>query len=259
VEKLFRSGTIELAGHVARPRIAAGTTVPALVLAHGFPDVNQGGRLSARSFPELADRIATEMGWMALVFTFRGCGDSEGDFSMHGWRDDMLAACAFMRQMPEVRDVWAGGFGSGGSMALCAAAIDLEIRGVAAMGAHADFDDWATHPRRLLEYARETSIIRSAAFPTPFEPWARQIREVSAVRAMRSVAPRPVLVMHGSEDEVVPVLDSRALADAHGSADVRIIDGGGHQLRHDPRAVAVLLGWLDRQRARGSVASASMP
>jgi putative redox protein len=65
--------------------------------------------------------------------------------------------------------------------------------------------------------------------------------------------------MHGSEDEVVPVLDSRALADAHGSADVRIIDGGGHQLRHDPRAVAVLLGWLDRQRARGSVASASMP
>ena len=39
------------------------------------------------------------------------------------------------------------------------------------------------------------------------------------------------------------------LADAHGSADIRIIEGGAHQLRHDPRAVAVLLGWLDRQRA----------
>lgn len=259
MEKLFSSGSIELAGHVARPRIAAGTTVPGLVLAHGFPDVNQGGRLSARSFPELADRIATEMGWMALVFTFRGCGDSEGNFSMHGWRDDMLSACAFLRSMPEVRDVWAGGFGSGGSMALCAAAIDREIRGVAAMGAHADFDDWATHPRRLLEYARETTIIRSPNFPTPFEPWARQIREVSAVRAIRSVAPRPALIMHGSEDASVPVLDSRTLAEAHGSADVRIIDGGGHQLRHDPRAVAVLLGWLDRQRSLGSTVSASMP
>jgi fermentation-respiration switch protein FrsA (DUF1100 family) len=234
VEKLFGSGSIELAGHVARPRIAAGMTVPGLVLAHGFPDVNQGGRLSARSFPELADRIATEMGWMALVFTFRGCGDSEGNFSMHGWRDDMLAACAFLRSMPEVRDV-------------------------AAMGAHADFDDWATHPRRLLEYARETTIIRSPNFPTPFEPWARQIREVSAVRAIRSVAPRPALIMHGSEDASVPVLDSRLLAEAHGSADVRIIDGGGHQLRHDPRAVAVLLGWLDRQRSLGSTVSASMP
>ena len=259
METLFSSGSIELAGHLARPRIAAGTEVPGFVLAHGFPDVNQGGRLSARSFPELADRIANEMGWMALVFTFRGCGDSGGDFSMHGWRDDMLAACAFLRSMPEVREVWAGGFGSGGSMALCAAGIDREIRGVAAMGAHADFDDWATHPRRLLEYARETTIIRSSTFPTPFEPWARQIREVSAVHAIRSVAPRPVLIMHGSEDPVVPVLDARVLADAHGSADLRIIEGGGHQLRHDPRAVAVLLGWLDRQRSRGSGVAASMP
>jgi two-component system response regulator DevR len=24
--------------------------------------------------------------------------------------------------------------------------------------------------------------------------------------------------------------------------------GAGHRLRHDPRAIAVLLGWLDRQR-----------
>ena len=55
-------------------------------------------------------------------------------------------------------------------------------------------------------------------------------------------------MLHGSDDEVVPVFDARVLADAHGDADLRIIDGGGHQLRHDPRAVAVLLGWLDRQR-----------
>ena len=27
-----------------------------------------------------------------------------------------------------------------------------------------------------------------------------------------------------------------------------MIGGAGHALRHDPRAVAVLLGWLDRQR-----------
>jgi len=47
---------------------------------------------------------------------------------------------------------------------------------------------------------------------------------------------------------VVPSLDARAIADAHGTAELRIIDGAGHHLRHDPRAVALLLGWLDRQR-----------
>jgi putative redox protein len=45
----------------------------------------------------------------------------------------------------------------------------------------------------------------------------------------------------------VPSLDARALADCHGSAELRIIQGAGHRLRHDPRAVAVLLGWLERQ------------
>jgi putative redox protein len=42
------------------------------------------------------------------------------------------------------------------------------------------------------------------------------------------------------------------LADAHGHAELRIIDGAGHQLRYDPRAVAVLLGWLDLQRSQSS-------
>ena len=52
----------------------------------------------------------------------------------------------------------------------------------------------------------------------------------------------------GDDDESVPVADSRMLAASHGSAELRVIEGVGHRLRHDPRAIAVLLGWLDRQR-----------
>ena len=213
MEKLFRSGDIELAGHLARPRVAPGTSVPGLLICHGFPNLNQGGALSARSFPELAERIATEMGWMVLVVTFRGAGDSEGDFSMQGWRDDLLAAAAYLRSIEGVHGVW------------------------------------VSQPRLLLQHARATGIISSPTYPENFDVWAKEIRGVHAVAEIRAVAPRPVLIMHGSEDDVVPVFDARVLADAHGSADLRIIDGGAHQLRHDPRAVAVLLGWLDRQRA----------
>jgi len=42
---------------------------------------------------------------------------------------------------------------------------------------------------------------------------------------------------------------SRVLAEAHGSAELQVIAGAGHRLRHDPRAIAMLLGWLDRQRS----------
>ena len=38
------------------------------------------------------------------------------------------------------------------------------------------------------------------------------------------------------------------LSDDQGSAELRIITGAAHDLRHDPRAVAILLGWLDRAR-----------
>jgi uncharacterized protein len=45
----------------------------------------------------------------------------------------------------------------------------------------------------------------------------------------------------------VSVADAQLLADAHGSAELRLVLNAGRRLRHDPRAVASILGWLDRQ------------
>ena len=259
METILRSGGMELAGHLALPRSAPGNWVPGLIVCHGFPSGHNAGRVSAKSFPELADRIAAELGWKVLVFTFRGCGESDGDFSFRGWLEDLAAGVAFMRRQPDVEGVWLAGFGTGGALAICAAARDPWIKGVAAVSAPADFDDWASHPRRLLQHAREVGIIRDPAFPPAFDMWAREAREVRAVACVRELAPRPLLVLHGSEDDAVPVFDARVLADAHGDADLRIIEGGPHQLRHDPRAVAVLLGWLDRQRNHSAAARIVVP
>jgi putative redox protein len=131
---------------------------------------------------------------------------------------------------------------------VCAGARDARVKGVAAVGAPGDFDDWASHPRRLVEHGREVGVITDPAFPPSFDAWARELKAVRAVACASEYAPRPLLVVHGSEDEAVPSFDARVLADAHGSAELRLINGAGHELRHDPRAVAVLLGWLDRQR-----------
>jgi len=62
------------------------------------------------------------------------------------------------------------------------------------------------------------------------------------------IPPRPLLLLHGSDDDVVPLMDARTLADAaDGQVELRVISGAGHGLRHDPRAVAVLMGWMERQ------------
>jgi putative redox protein len=77
--------------------------------------------------------------------------------------------------------------------------------------------------------------------------WGQQLKEVRPLALAASLAPRPLLLVQGADDDVVPGVDARALADCHGDAELRIISGAGHQLRDDPRAIAVLLGWLERQ------------
>ena len=247
----FGSGGNLLAAHLARPPVRADAThVPAVVLAHGYPSDVQGADQAAAALPELADRISSEMGWLALAVALRGCAGSEGSFSLSGWLEDLQSAVAHLRETERVSGVWLVGFGTGGAMSICAGAADPTVQGVAALGAPADFDDWATHPRRLLEHARDVGIIDDPLFPPSVEAWAKDLRELRAVAAAPRLAPRPLLVVHGSDDDLVPAFDARVLVDAHGSAELRIVIGAGHRLRHDPRAIAVLLGWLDRQRHR---------
>jgi uncharacterized protein len=217
------------------------------VLCHGYPSAGTAAAAS-ETMPALADRIATEMGWAALAFAYRGCGDSEGQFSLAGWLDDIANAVGFVEGAVRPLGIWLAGFGTGGSLAVCEAARDERVRGVAAVGAPGDFDDWATHPRRLLEHGRDVGVITDANFPPSLDAWSREFRSIRAVECVARYAPRPLLVVHGSYDEVVPPFDARVVADAHGSAELRFINGAGHDLRHDPRAIAVLLGWLDRQR-----------
>ncbi len=250
MELRFPSGGNLLVAHLARPPMRADvTTVPAVVLAHGYPSDVSAAAVAASALPELADRLAAEMGWLAMSLAFRGCGGSEGSFSLGGWLDDLRAAVDHLQADQQVQGVWLVGYGTGGALAVCAAADAPEVRGVASLGAPADFDDWASHPKRLLEHAREVGMISDPVFPPDLDAWARELKELRAVACAPRLAPRPFLVLHGSDDDLVPAFDARVLVDAHGDAELRIVNGAGHRLRHDPRAVAVLLGWLDRQVA----------
>jgi pimeloyl-ACP methyl ester carboxylesterase len=240
------SGGIRLAAYVAEPPVSD-PRPPTVLLCHGYPSDALPAEAAGRSFPALADRIANE-GWRAVTFTFRGCGGSTGNFSLGGWLDDLLAVIDQTETFGPSLGTWLAGYGTGGGLCISAAARRPQVAGVAAMGAPADYSDWSNHPRRLLQHARDVGAISDPSFPPHLDQWTRQLAEIRPVDDAELLAPRPLLVLHGSDDDSVPSFDARVIGDAHAASELRIVSGAGHDLRHDPRAVSILLGWLDRQR-----------
>ena len=246
MDQSFDSDGLRLASHFCRPPGFA--RVPGVVLCHGFPQGPRGGPSSASTYPELAERLTRETGWAVLAFNFRGTGTSEGDFSLDGWLGDLGNAVGYMSERTDVGGVWLAGSSTGGSLAICLAAEDERVRGVATLAAPASFSEWAANPTRLLADARSLGIVRTPGFPPDTDAWGKVFEEISPLSSASRLAPRPLLLVHGDQDEVVPLADARALFEAaYGHADLRVISGAGHRLRHDPRAVALLIGWLARQ------------
>ncbi len=245
----IESSGLRLSCTLSRPP-APGAGTAGLVLCHGFPAGPGGAATSAQTYPELAQRLSADTGWTVLTFNFRGTGGSEGDFSLGGWLDDLRAAIDHLLAVDGVSGAWLAGSSTGGALAICSAAEDDRVRGVATLAAPADFAGWARDPEGFLAHARQVGVIRDPAFPADFESWARELAEIRPVAAIGKVPPRPVLIIHGAEDEVVPLQDARILADAaQDEVELRVLGEAGHRLRHDPRAVALLMGWMERQSA----------
>jgi len=242
----------DLVGHLALPPGAERGNA-AVILCHGFPSPPRGALASGEGYAELAEFLADETGAAVLTFSFRGCGKSPGDFSLGGWIDDLGIAIDWLTAARNVVEVGVAGFSAGGAVALCRAATDQRIRSVAGFAVPASFDDWSADPRKFLERCRELGVVSKKDFPLDVGAWSTEFAANSARHAIGRMGKRAVLLVQGSEDDVVPVAAARELMAAGGESgdvDVRVLTGAGHRLRHDPRAIAVLVGWVSRQGPR---------
>jgi putative redox protein len=99
----------------------------------------------------------------------------------------------------------------------------------------------------LLAAARNLGMFRTPGYPPDPARWLAELAALDPLEAARDLGGRALLVVHGTDDTEVPVFEARALADAAEHVELRMLHGAGSQLRHDPRAIAVLVGWLERQ------------
>jgi alpha-beta hydrolase superfamily lysophospholipase len=204
---------------------------PGIVLVHGWESARD------RTIPHA--QVLHAAGFHVLTFDVRGNGDNGPEalpMSVGEYAADARAAVAELRRRPEVTRIGLLGHSMGAAGALVAAAEDDDVAAVIAVSAPAD-------PYRL---TRQTFRLARLPIPAPIawplawlttrvflRPRGHTVRSVSATWAVRAID-RPVLLMHGSEDGVVPITDLDRLAAARRAArpdavtETLLVEGGRH-------------------------------
>ena len=218
-----------------------------LVLVHGLPRALGMGRQAAGLLPELAEHLANESGWVVASGTLSGVGGSTGTFSATQWRADLSRILERVERSEQ--QISLAGFGFGGALALATAADDERVRGVATFATPAHLGPWCGPAEEFRSSVQVAGVVGDETQLLDAQDLRRDVLAIDPIVAIAQIPPRRLLIGHGADDLEVPASDARDLvAAADGRAELRIIQGAGHQLRADPRMVATLLGWLDRHR-----------
>jgi uncharacterized protein len=205
--QFFSADDTALVGWLVRPTVESnGATI---ILLHGL-----GGHRGSMLDQAV---ILGNAGYQTLLFDLRAHGGSGGTVSTLGYResDDVGAALAYLRSRSDVDNERIGilGFSLGGVTAIRAAAQYPELRAVVAESAFRSPADTITPILQAL----------TGRAPFPFADavlfWVNQETgvDVYAVRPIEDItrlAPRPLLLIQGEQDTVVPASDAQALYDA---------------------------------------------
>jgi fermentation-respiration switch protein FrsA (DUF1100 family) len=162
----------------------------------------------------------------------RNSGESQGTITTLGYLEagDARAAVDYLLSRPDVNPQRIGlvGMSMGGATVLRAAARIPEVRAVVAEAAYTSIEDNLAHGVRAL----------TGLPPFPFAPlvaWFGELQSGLDIRLVRpiddvgKIAPRPLLLVQGELDTLVPPGNAEALYQAAGEPkQIYIVHGAGH-------------------------------
>jgi dienelactone hydrolase len=225
---------------------------PAVVMYHGFT----GQRIeSHRLFVKMARRLMAD-GIAALRFDFRGSGESEGDFrdmTISGEIDDALAAIDFLCGQPEVDTNRLGvlGLSMGGCVAASVAGRGPSLKTLvlwSAVAQVAELFQHGTGQEKIAEWRRVGEIdLGGLMLGVGFLDDLPRIDPLKNLSQFKGAS----LIIHGSEDAVVPVTEAHVYHKHLGDrSTLHIIDGADHTFNRsdwEQDVIDTTVRWLKRE------------
>lgn len=154
-------------------------------------------------------------GFSVLLFDYRGRGESAAwpQTLVSREVDDLQAAVAYAAQRAPDAPLGVIGFSMGAAVAILAAADNTRISAVVADSPFTSGSDVVTHG-----VSRELRIPAGALVRVADEFVARlhgyRFSQVQPIAAVARLAPRPLFLIHGDQDSVIPVQHAHQLAAA---------------------------------------------
>ncbi|HXF69064.1 MAG TPA: alpha/beta fold hydrolase [Thermoflexus sp.] len=211
---------------------------PTLVMAHGIAGVELN--------LDLAD-VLRDAGWNVLAFHYRGCWGSEGLYRIATLVEDVQAAIGWAMAQPSVdrHRVVLLGYSIGGWAAVLAAVQDPRVYALITLSAVSDLRAWTPDEAMLADWVRFMNGMSVEALREELRAQAGMAQPVDVVDQL---SPRPILIVHGTADPVVPHRHSLALHHRAGlNTDLALIDGGDHRYTGRRRVmIQRIQRWLEQ-------------
>ena len=248
----FKSSGQTIRGHFVTPETDG--PFPGICKLHGLPgSPNQVGGVATR---------LAEAGFAVLTFDFRGFRSSDGYFSLAGEIDDSLVAISHLIESELTIDSWVGLIGAsyGGAIAVCTAAQDSRVSAVCLRAPVYDTLWFAKTPMimPMVKYLQDEAPDQMHGINDPdivqraLRSMVEDAKRFNPMNLISDIAPRPILIVHGSEDKGIDLPGVKKLYErAREPKDLIVVDGANHHLS-DPRAFEItmttIISWFDRQR-----------
>jgi len=277
----FVSQGLKLAGVVHVPDGDAARPRPAFLVLHGFGSNKDSGGTVATA------RLYASLGYVALRFDMRGCGESEGPRGRViclEQVEDTKSALAFLagRSGVDPQRIAVSGQSFGAAVAIYTAGVDRRVAACVSSGGwgdgakkfrkqHASPEAWQRFTDMMERGKRERertgkSIMVSRYDIVPIPPGLRgnlsqnsimefpfEVVETmyafTANDVVGAIAPRPLLLLHSSNDSVTPTEQSLDLfARAGQPTDLHLIADVDHFMFAEGNTLVInlLRNWLDK-------------
>lgn len=220
-----------------------GSRPEAIIVVHGI-NANRAAMLPTAS-------LLAGAGYPLLLIDLRGHGQSEGKLVTYGYREalDVQAAADFLDALPEVERIGVVGSSLGGAAVARAAAADPRLEAVVIQISYSSLTD-----------AVEDAFEELTIFPKwPFAPLVValaerrtgvEIGQVDSARDLATIAPRPLLIIHTTDDHLFPLRHAQKMYAVAGEPkELWIIENFGHgdpALAREAEYRARVVGFFER-------------